>query len=153
MILILRSRCSSAGSCWGGLRRQEKPGCRFGKRSERPSPHTLWGRTWSGSRSSRTPALPRSSIWHGPGDPWIRRTAARLPVTGSRSLNHPKAPRGELDPATSQWLAMAEQLLALRIVYLVSQFAHPLRSMSAQLIYGPILLLLAVAWYPFHPLK
>ncbi len=25
--------------------------------------------------------------------------------------------------------------------------------MSAQLIYGPILLLLAVAWYPFHPLK
>jgi hypothetical protein len=23
--------------------------------------------------------------------------------------------------------------------------------MSAQLIYGPILLLLAVAWYPFHP--
>ena len=43
--------------------------------------------------------------------------------------------------------------LALRIVYLVSQFAHPLRSMSAQLIYGPILLLLAVAWYPFHPLK
>jgi hypothetical protein len=48
---------------------------------------------------------------------------------------------------------MAEQLLALRIVYLVSQFAHPLRSMSAQLIYGPILLLLAVSWYPFYPLK
>ena len=46
---------------------------------------------------------------------------------------------------------MAEELLALRIVYLVSQFAAPLRSMSAQLIYGPILLLLAVAWYPFHP--
>jgi len=64
-----------------------------------------------------------------------------------------QAATGELEPATSQWLAMAEQLLALRIVYLVSQFAHPLRSMSAQLIYGPILLLLAVAWYPFHPLK
>ncbi len=64
-----------------------------------------------------------------------------------------QAGTGELDPATSQWLTMAEQLLALRIVYLVSQFAHPLRSMSAQLIYGPILLLLAVAWYPFHPLK
>jgi hypothetical protein len=46
---------------------------------------------------------------------------------------------------------MAEDLLALRIVYLVSQFAGPLRSMSAQLIYGPILLLLAIAWYPFHP--
>jgi hypothetical protein len=25
--------------------------------------------------------------------------------------------------------------------------------MSAQLIYGPLLLLLAVAWYPFHPLQ
>jgi hypothetical protein len=58
-----------------------------------------------------------------------------------------------LDPATARWLAAAEDLLALRIVYLVSQFAGPLRSMSAQLIYGPILLLLAVAWYPFHPLK
>ena len=46
---------------------------------------------------------------------------------------------------------MAEDLLALRIVYLVSQFSDPLRRMSAQLIYGPILLLLAVAWYPFHP--
>jgi|GEM_PF-2287823 len=64
-----------------------------------------------------------------------------------------EATAGELDPATSQWLAMAEQLLALRIVYLVSQFADSLRSMSAQLIYGPILLLLAVSWYPFHPLK
>jgi hypothetical protein len=56
-----------------------------------------------------------------------------------------------LDEATSRWLKMAEDLLALRIVYLVSQFAAPLRSMSAQQIYGPILLLLAVAWYPFHP--
>jgi hypothetical protein len=56
-----------------------------------------------------------------------------------------------LDPATIRWLATAEDLLALRIVYLVSQFAGPLRSMSAQLIYGPILLLLAIAWYPFHP--
>ena len=56
-----------------------------------------------------------------------------------------------LDPATIRWLATAEDLLALRIVYLVSQFAAPLRSMSAQLIYGPILLLLAIAWYPFHP--
>ncbi len=59
----------------------------------------------------------------------------------------------DTDAATSQWLDLAEQLLALRVVYLVSQFAHPLRSMSAQLIYGPLLLLLAVAWYPFHPLK
>ena len=58
-----------------------------------------------------------------------------------------------LDPATTHWLAAAEDLLALRIVYLVSQFAGPLRSMSAQLIYGPLLLLLAVAWYPFHPLQ
>ncbi len=58
-----------------------------------------------------------------------------------------------LDPATARWLAAAEDLLALRIVYLVSQFAGPLRSMSSQLIYGPILLLLAVAWYPFHPLQ
>ncbi len=58
---------------------------------------------------------------------------------------------GGLDPANLRWLGMAEELLALRIVYLVSQFAAPLRSMSAQLIYGPILLLLAVAWYPFHP--
>jgi hypothetical protein len=56
-----------------------------------------------------------------------------------------------MDPGTLRWLSMAEELLALRIVYLVSQFAAPLRSMSAQLIYGPILLLLAVAWYPFHP--
>jgi hypothetical protein len=61
------------------------------------------------------------------------------------------APEGGPDPATSQWLRLAEDLLALRIVYLVSQFADPLRKMSAQLIYGPILLLLAVAWYPFHP--
>jgi hypothetical protein len=60
---------------------------------------------------------------------------------------------GGLDPATARWLTAAEDLLALRIVYLVSQFAGPLRSISAQLIYGPILLLLAVAWYPFHPLK
>jgi hypothetical protein len=60
---------------------------------------------------------------------------------------------GDLDPATARWLAAAEDLLALRIVYLVSQFAGPLRSMSSQLIYGPILLLLAVAWYPFHPLQ
>jgi hypothetical protein len=50
------------------------------------------------------------------------------------------------------WLNLAEELMAARIVYLVSQFAGPLRSMSAQLIYGPILLLLAVAWYPFHPM-
>jgi hypothetical protein len=55
------------------------------------------------------------------------------------------------DTATLRWLDMAEDLLALRIVYLLSQFAAPLRSMSAQLIYGPILLLLAIAWYPFHP--
>ena len=41
--------------------------------------------------------------------------------------------------------------MALRIVYFVSQFAAPLHSISSQLIYGPILLLLAVAWYPFHP--
>jgi hypothetical protein len=56
-----------------------------------------------------------------------------------------------LDPATRAWLVKAEDLLALRIVYLVSQLAGPLRCMSAQLIYGPIVLLLAVAWYPFHP--
>ncbi|WP_165226844.1 hypothetical protein [Aquisphaera insulae] len=62
-----------------------------------------------------------------------------------------KAASAGLDPATLQWLSAAEGLLALRIVYLVSQFAAPLRSMSAQLIYGPILLLLAIAWYPFHP--
>ena len=65
----------------------------------------------------------RSSSWHGPGGRWSRLTAARLPATGSRSLNHRQATTGELDPATSQWLAMAEDLLALRIVYLVSQFA------------------------------
>ncbi len=58
-----------------------------------------------------------------------------------------------LDPATTHWLAAAEDLLALRIVYLVSQFAGPLQCISAQLIYGPLLLLLAVAWYPFHPLQ
>ena len=56
-----------------------------------------------------------------------------------------------LDPAAIRWLGLAEDLLALRLVYLVSQFSGPLRQMSAQLIYGPILLLLAVAWYPFHP--
>jgi hypothetical protein len=59
----------------------------------------------------------------------------------------------DLDPAMAHWLAAAEDLLALRIVYVVSQFAGPLRSMSAQLINGPLLLLLAVAWYPFHPLQ
>jgi hypothetical protein len=58
-----------------------------------------------------------------------------------------------LDPAMTRWLAAAEDLLALRVVYLVSQFSGPLRCMSSQLIYGPILLLLAVAWYPFHPLR
>ena len=83
-----------------------------------------------------------------------RPTAARSPARpGSRPRSRPPSRRrpGGLDPATIRWLAMAEDLLALRIVYLVSQFAAPLRSMSAQLIYGPILLLLAVAWYPFHP--
>ena len=89
---------------------------------------------------------------------WPRRSldqayGGSLAGDGKPGPESPQATTGELDPATSQWLAMAEQLLALRIVYLVSQFAHPLRSMSAQLIYGPILLLLAVAWYPFHPLK
>jgi len=61
---------------------------------------------------------------------------------------------GETDPSapSGAWLNLAEELMAVRIVYLVSQFAGPLRSMSAQLIYGPILLLLAVAWYPFHPM-
>jgi hypothetical protein len=63
----------------------------------------------------------------------------------------PPAAGDTLDPATRQWLGKAEDLLALRIVYMVSQLAGPLRCMSAQLIYGPILLLLAVAWYPFHP--
>jgi hypothetical protein len=57
-----------------------------------------------------------------------------------------------LDAPSPAWLNLAEELMAVRIVYLVSQFAGPLRSMSAQLIYGPILLLLAVAWYPFHPM-
>jgi hypothetical protein len=63
----------------------------------------------------------------------------------------PEADLDLLDPSSERWLALAEELLALRIVYLVSQFAAPLRSISAQLIYGPILLLLVVAWYPFHP--
>lgn len=63
----------------------------------------------------------------------------------------PGDPTSGPDLATSRWLATAEDLLALRIVYFVSQFAGPLRSMSAQLIYGPLLLLLAIAWYPFHP--
>jgi hypothetical protein len=62
-----------------------------------------------------------------------------------------QTPDDGIDPATNRWLGLAEDLLALRIVYLVSQFSGPLRRMSAQLIYGPILLLLAVAWYPFHP--
>jgi hypothetical protein len=64
----------------------------------------------------------------------------------------PQSPaENTVDPATREWLRKAEDLLALRIVYLLSQLAGPLRCMSAQLIYGPILLLLAVAWYPFHP--
>jgi len=56
------------------------------------------------------------------------------------------------DAPSGAWLNLAEELMAVRIIYLVSQFAGPLRSMSSQLIYGPILLLLAVAWYPFHPM-
>jgi hypothetical protein len=89
---------------------------------------------------------------------WPRRSLDRayggsLAADGKQSPQSAEAANEEIDPVTSHWLALAEQLLALRIVYLISQFAHPLRSMSAQLIYGPILLLLAVAWYPFHPLK
>ena len=101
------------------------------------------------SRSSRTPASARWSSWPGPAARWRRPTAARSPARrGSPAASPSTGEAGGLDPATLRWLAMAEELLALRIVYLVSQFAAPLRSMSAQLIYGPILLLLAVAWYP-----
>ncbi|QEH36179.1 hypothetical protein OJF2_47390 [Aquisphaera giovannonii] len=77
--------------------------------------------------------------------------AAPAPPASADEKADEKAATAGLDPATIQWLSAAEGLLALRIVYLVSQFAAPLRSMSSQLIYGPILLLLAIAWYPFHP--
>jgi hypothetical protein len=84
---------------------------------------------------------------------WPRRSLEQAyggSVSGE-SEKPPVASRDALDQGTSRWLGLAEDLLALRIVYLVSQFSDPLRRMSAQLIYGPILLLLAVAWYPFHP--
>ena len=89
---------------------------------------------------------------------WPRRTLEQayggsVASDGTAQAESSQAAAEELQPTAIEWLAMAEELLALRIVYLVSQFAHPLRSMSAQLIYGPILLLLAVSWYPFHPLK
>lgn len=88
---------------------------------------------------------------------WLRRSldgAYGGSISGASS-NPAPVQSGEdedgTDPSLQRWLVLAEELLALRIVYLVSQFATPLRCMSAQLIYGPILLLLAIAWYPFHP--
>jgi len=53
--------------------------------------------------------------------------------------------------AARRWLAMAEELVALRIVYLVSQFSAPLKILARQLIFGPLILLLAATWYPFQP--
>jgi hypothetical protein len=88
---------------------------------------------------------------------WPRRTLEEAyggSVTGEAGKPASTASSDEadgLEPESLRWLDLAEELLALRVVYLVSQFAAPLRSISAQLIYGPILLLLAVAWYPFHP--
>ena len=114
----------------------------------------LTGRSRSPSRSSSDACVRPVVELAGPAGRSRRPTAARSAGEAGQAPaaepRRPPRPAG-LDPATLRWLAMAEDLLALRIVYLVSQFAAPLRSMSAQLIYGPILLLLAVAWYPFHP--
>jgi hypothetical protein len=54
-------------------------------------------------------------------------------------------------PSSRRWLGMAEELIALRIIYLVSQFSPPMGILARQLIFGPLFLLLAATWYPFQP--
>ena len=98
-------------------------------------------------------AWPRRSIEAAYGQSISGDTAPAPPVVGGADDPTITIALPGLDPATAHWLEAAEDLLAMRMIYLVSQFAGPLQSMSAQLIYGPLLLLLAVAWYPFHPLQ
>ena len=152
MTRIWRSRSSNAAWFWGGDSARKNPGCPCGRPCVQPSQ-----RGSPGSDLERFEIVSEACVGPVIDLAWPRRTLEQAyggsVASDGKAESESSQPEAEHEPTASQWLAMAEELLALRIVYLVSQFAHPLRSMSAQLIYGPILLLLAVAWYPFHPLK
>lgn len=84
---------------------------------------------------------------------WTRRSLENSYGTQSATAPSPGLPDGDasIDAAGRRWLVMAEELVALRIVYLVSQFSAPIGILAKQLIFGPLILLLAATWYPFQP--
>jgi hypothetical protein len=57
----------------------------------------------------------------------------------------------EEDSIIRQWIMRAEDFVAIEIIRYISQFTVQLRNLLTSLTVGSVLLLLAVAAYPFHP--